>query len=1045
MNLSSLSVRRGVAFGMVYVVVVAFGLLSLARLQLDLFPEMNFPTVAVVTAFEGASPEDIETLVTDPLEGALAGVERVEEVASESRQGLSVVEVGFSWGTDMDAAETDVRRALDLVEGRLPDDADASVVFAMDPALEPVVELSLKGPYPQDELRRLADDEVAPRLERLAGVASATVSGGLEREVQVRLDPERIEAFGLNPTAITQAVYAENRQEPGGTVGQGQLEFDIHTRGQYASVHELGEVLVGTAVTAAGARPVRLRDVATIADTFAEADRVIEVDGAPAITIAVRKQSGENTVQTVREVEAALADIEAAAGSGVKLEVLTSQADYILDSIGNLASTAAIAIVIAFVVLWLFLRDPRAAAVVSAAIPLSLVATFALMDAADMTLNILSTAGLALAVGMLVDNAVVVLESIVRHRQQGLGAWDAAIAGARSVGTAVTASTLTTLAVFVPVLFVPGFAGMLFEDMAITICFALAVSLFVALSFVPLAASRWLGGQASVDAGARAQAGPMGRLRDGYGLALAWVLDRRWIVVVALVAALAVTAVLATRIPTQFIDNGDRSELEVTVSAPVGTNLDETYARTREVLDQVELLVDPAVQTHTVLEAGAGAGFAALFTEGDHEGAITLTLVPIGEREESQGDLERQVREALSRVPGVDVRVGPRFNPMGGEGDLAVEIRGHDLAQARSLGEQLSEDLLALPQVSEVSYSLESQSPQVRVTFDRARLAHLGLSSAQVGQAISTAFQGRSAGLYTHDGDDANVLVRYDEAHRDDIDELRRLPLVTPSGQTVRLDSVADVSESLAPSSISRQDQTRTTTLTVYLAEEYLAADGRVMSKDVGGSIRAVEEVLAAAAWPAGFDHAIAGSADDFTESFAMLGLALLAAIALVYMVMAGQFESFRLPLVILFTVPLALMGVVWMLALTGTALDVSSLIGVIMLVGIVVNNGIVMVDAASQLQARGRTRLQAIVEASRLRLRPVLLTSLTTILCMVPLALELGAGAEQWSGMARAVIGGMSVATGLTLFVVPTMFTVFARKDEPATPAADEPAAEAA
>jgi hydrophobic/amphiphilic exporter-1 (mainly G- bacteria), HAE1 family len=1045
MNLSSLSVRRGVAFGMVYLVVVAFGLLSLARLQLDLFPEMNFPTVVVVTGFEGASPEDIETLITDPLEGSLAGVERVEEVSSESRQGLSVVEVGFSWGTDMDAAETDVRRALDLVDGRLPDDADAPVVFTMDPALEPVIELSLKGPYPQDELRRLADDEVAPRLERLPGVASALVAGGLEREIQVQLDPERIEAFGLDPMTVTQAVYAENRQEPGGTVEQGQLDFTIHTRGQYASVPELGEVLVGVVPTATGTRPVQLRDVATVADTFADADQVIEVDGTPAITLSVRKQSGENTVQTVREVEGALADIEAAAGAGVQLEVLTSQADYIVDSIGNLASTALIAIVIAFVVLWLFLRDPRAAAVVSAAIPLSLVATFALMDTADMTLNILSTAGLALAVGMLVDNAVVVLESIVRYRQQGMNAWDAAIAGARSVGTAVTASTLTTLAVFIPVLFVPGFAGMLFQDMAITICFALAVSLVVAMSFVPLAASRLLGGQASVDAGAAADQGLMGRIRDGYSGALAWVLGRRWIVVGALVLALAVTAVLATRIPTEFIANGDRSELEVTVSAPMGTTLDETHTRTREVLAQVEQIVDADEQTHTVLEAGGGSGFAALFSAGDHESAITLTLVPIGERDRSQGEIERQVREALSKVPGVDVRVGPRFNPMGGEGDLAVEIRGHDLATARELGDALRDDLLALPQVSEVAFSLEEQAPQVQVEFDRARLAHLGLSSASVGQAISTAFQGRSAGLYTDGGDQADIRVRYDEEHRTDLDELRRLPLVTPSGETVRLDSVAEVSETLAPSAISRLDQARTTTMTVYLADEYLAADGRVMAKDVGGSIGAVDEVLAAAAWPEGFDYVIAGSADDFTESFAMLGLALLAAIVLVYMVMAGQFESFRLPLVILFTVPLALMGVVWMLALTGSALDVSSLIGVIMLVGIVVNNGIVMVDAANQLQLKGRTRLQAIVEASRLRLRPVLLTSLTTILCMVPLALEIGAGAEQWSGMARAVIGGMSVATVLTLFVVPTVFTAFARKDEPAAGTAGEPVAEAA
>ncbi len=1045
MNLSSLSVRRGVAFGMVYLVVVGFGLLSLSRLEMDLFPEMNLPTVMVVTGYEGASPADIETLLSDPIEGQMAGVEGVEEVESRSRQGLSVVEVSFGWGEDMDQAETEVRRALDQVEGLLPDDADTSTVFAMDPAMEPVMTLALAGPYPLDELRSLAEGEVAPRIERLDGVAAATVSGGLEREIQVRLDPERIDAFGLDPTAIVAQVHAENRQEPGGTVEQGDLEFDIHTRGQLATVDDLGEVLVGVVPTATGTRPVRLADVADIVDTFAEDTRIIEVDGAPAVVLTVRKQSGENTVETVRAVEEAMPDIERRLGAGVQLEVLTSQADYIADSIGNLATTAVVAVVIAFVVLLVFLKDPRAAAVVSAAIPISLVATFALMDRADMTLNILSTAGLALAVGLLVDNAVVVLESIVRLRQQGMSAWDAAVEGARSVGTAVTASTLTTLAVFVPVLFVPGFAGMLFQDMVVTICFALAVSLLVALSFVPLAASRLLGGRASAEAGARSEGGLFGRFRDRYSGALEWVLARRWVVALGLLAAFGLTFGLSTQLRTEFIVSGDQSELEVTVEAPIGTTADETAALTREVLDQVRTLVPADEQTHTLMQAGAGSGFTALFAEGDHEGELTVTLVPIGERDRGLVEIERSLREALSAVPGVDVRVGPRFNPMGGEGDLTVEVRGHDLEVSRQLGQDLRDQLVAMPEVSEVAYSLDDQAPQVEVVFDRAKLAHVGLTASRVGQSISTAFQGRSAGLFTEDGDDTDIRVQYDAAYRDDLDELRRLPLTTSAGEVVRLDSVADIRESLAPSTITRLDQTRTTSLTVYLAEQYTTADGREHHKDLGGAISAVEATLAGADWPDGFDYAVAGSAEDFTESFAMLGLALLASIALVYMVMAGQFESFRQPLIILFTVPLALMGVVWMLVATGTALDVSALIGVIMLVGIVVNNGIVMVDAANQLRDQGRRRLQAIVEACRMRLRPVLLTSLTTILCMVPMAMELGAGAEQWSGMARAVIGGMGVATALTLFVVPTIYTVFARKDEPRGESVHEARPEAA
>ena len=1032
MNLSSLSVRRGVAFGMVFAVVVGFGLLSLSRLKLDLFPDISFPTVVVITSYSGASPEDMETLVTDPIEEMVAGVERVEGVSSESRQGLSVVQVEFDWEADMEQAETDVRRALDSVERILPDDADAPVVFTMNPTLKPVMTLALSGPYPLDELRRIADDQVAPRIERLDGVASATVAGGLEREIQVRLDPERVEAHGLNPTAIAGAVYSENSQQPGGIVEQGAWEFNVLTRGQYRDVDELGQVLVGTVQTASGPQPVRLFEVADVVDGFAETRQVTEVDGQPAVTLSVRKQSGENTAQTVKAVEAELAAIEGSVSEGVSLAMLTSQGDYIESSIGNLGTTAVVAIVIAFVVLLVFLRDPRAAAVVSAAIPLSLLATFALMDRADMTLNIFSTAGLALAVGMLVDNAVVVLENIVRLRRQGLSARDAAVQGATSVSSAVVASTLTTLAVFVPVLFVPGIAGILFHDMAITICFALAVSLLVALSFVPLASSRWLGSRAVVTPAAAPETGWFARFRAGYGRLLQAALAHRWVVGLVLVAALAATVGAAQLLHTEFVAGGDESLLEVSVEAPVGSTVPQTYERTQEVLDQVQALVPADETTHTLLTAGADDGFAALFSGGAHEGALSVSLVGMGDRDRSQQAIEGDVRDALQAVPGVELRVGPRFNPMGGEGDLQVEITGHDLDQARELGGGVREQLLALPEVSEVSFSLDDQAPQLQVEFDRAKLATLGLTASQAGAAVSTAFQGTAAGRYTEGGEDADIRVRYAPEYRLDLDEVHRLPIPTPTGATVRLDTVATVSEGLAPATITRQDQARTTTLTVYLADTYLAADGSEASKDLGGAITAIEGVLAGVDWPEGFDHEVGGAADDFIESFTALGLAILVAIALVYMVMAGQFESFRQPFIILFTIPLALMGVVWMLVLTGTALDVSALIGVIMLVGIVVNNGIVMVDAANRLRSDGLDRLTAIVRASLLRLRPVLMTSLTTILCMVPLALEIGAGAEQWSGMARAVVGGMIAATGLTLFVVPTIYTLFADKDAP-------------
>ncbi len=1028
MNLSSLAVKRGVTFSMVFLMVLGFGLFGLSRLQLDLFPDLTFPTVVVITSYTGASPEDMETLVTDPIEGAVSAVKRVEEVRSESKQGVSVVEVKFDWDVDMEQAETDVRRQLELVEGALPDDADDPLVFAFDPSMQPVMTLAVNGPYPLDELRTLTEDEIKPRVERLDGVATASVSGGLEREIHVLLDPTTIEAYGLDLNQVVSTIYTENAQEPGGVIRTGARDFSILTQGKYSSVEEIGEVLVGMAVTAGGAEPIRLAQVATIEDSFVESERIFEVDGQSAVALNIRKQSGENTVQTAEAVLAAMPAIESAAGEGIELKVLDNQADYIEDSLGNLASTAVIGVIIAFVVLFLFLRNARAAAIVSAAIPMSIIATFAVMDQASMTLNIMSTAGLALAVGMLVDNAVVVLENIFRLREQGMGRREAAIEGARTVSRAVIASTLTTVAVFVPVLFVPGFAGVLFHDMAITITFALAVSLAVALTFIPLAASRTLGGkEAGSGSGAPSSGGLFNRIRDGYGRALDYTLEHRWVVAAGLAAALLITAGLATRLPTDFMARGDQSEAYITLSAPVGSSLEETYDHVEEAVQIIEQVVPADEYEHITVDVGTGGGIEAMFSGGIHEATVQLALVPMGDRDRSQSEIEAAIREALMVVPGLEVSVGDPMGPSGSVGDLEIQIQGHDLEHSREIGEALRVQLEAMPSMGEVTYSMDEHKPQLRVTFDRPKMTELGLSTGQVGKAISTAFKGRVAGRYSEDGDEVDILVRYDTEFRDDLDALQRMPIVTSSGDVIRLDTIADVALELGPTAIERRDQGRMTTLVCVLADSYVDADGAVQGKNLGGAIGDVEAMLEGYDWPAGFTYDVGGAADDFSESFIYLGIALLVSVLLVYMVMASQFESLRQPFIILFTVPLAIIGVVALFALTSTTLDVASLIGVIMLVGIVVNNGIVMVDAANQLREQGLGRFEAIARASRQRLRPVLLTSLTTIFSMVPMALEIGAGSEQWSGMARAVIGGLLASTALTLFVVPTIYTLFA------------------
>lgn len=1030
MNVSETAVRRGVTFTMAFLMIVGFGLYSLSRLQLDLYPDVSLPTVVVITNYTGASPEDIETLVTRPIEGAVASAKDAEEIRSTSKQGVSVVEVKFDWGKDMDIAETDVRRKLELIERMLPEDADDSIVFAFDPSLQPIVMMMVTGPYPLDELRRIAENDLEPKLARLPGIASAEVAGGLEREIHVELAPTKLAAFGLDVNRVVGAVYRENTQVPGGSMEQGRLDFTIQTQGKYQTVEEIGEVVVGMKNTDRGPVPIRLKEVAKVKDDFYESTRILEVDDQPAVWMLVRKQSGANTVRAAEAVMDALPQLERSAAADLDFKIIFNQADFINQSLGNLSTTGLFGIGITFVVLLLFLRNVRSALIVATAIPISVVATFGVMDQADMTLNTLSMAGLALSIGMLVDNAIVVLENIFRLREQGLDAWEASIRGARTVGTAVTASTLTTVSVFVPVLFVPGIAGVLFQDMSITICFSLAVSLTVALTFIPLSASRLFGSARSAEKLAeQSKEGSFRGLGHAYAKWLSWVLRRRWVVAVALVAALAGTATLAVALPTEFVSKDDQSIVFVTVETPIGNNLQHTYKVMKEVEERVKAVIPEHERRLVALDVGVGKGFVSMFSKGVHAGIIRVPLVSVDEREHSQAELEDMVRRELKKIPGIKTTVAMPFDVMGAEGDILVELRGHDLGTSRKVGLELADKLRAFPEMAEVNFSMEDQKPEVRVRFERTKMAALGLSTAEVSNAISTYFMGQLAGRYAEGGDEYDIVVRYAKEHRLDVDELRKMPVATPSGTAVPLANIANIEIGLGPVDISRSDQERITKLTLYLHDEYKDASGSTKSKDLGGAISRVDDLLQSYPWPAGFTYTIGGTAEDFLTSFRYLGLALLVSIFLVYMVMASQFESFRQPFIIIFTVPLAAIGVILMFTLTRSVMNISALVGVIMLVGIVVNNGIVMIDAANQLREKGEARLEAICQAAQMRMRPILMTSTTTILAMVPLALEIGEGSAGWAGMAKAVIGGLVASTFLTLFVVPTMYTLFAQK----------------
>ena len=1033
MNISALSVRRGVTFLMLYLILTGFGFYSLLRLQLDLFPDISFPMVMVLTNYTGASPEDIETVISKPIERSVASVKGVTEINSTSQQGVSAVQVSFDWGEDMDQAETNVRRSVDMIKGLLPDDADAPMIFAFDPSMQPIVIMTVTGPYPLDQLRDIASNDIAPRIERIAGIASAQVSGGLAREIHIVLDPARVQAMGLDVNQVVGSVFRENMQVPGGSIQQGTLDFTIQTIGKYQNVKEIGEVVVGMRQDLSGrfpkSVPIQLKEVAKVEDSYVESQRILTSDGNPSVWMMIRKQSGSNTVRGAEAIMAELDKIKTEGRADVSFGIIFNQANIVNKSLGNLSSTAIMGVGITFLVLLLFLLSIRASLVVSSAIPLSVIATFVVMDMFGITLNILSMAGLALAIGMLVDNAIVVLENIYRLLELGKKSWAASIEGAATVGTAVTASTLTTVSVFVPVLFVPGIAGQLFRDMAITICFSLLVSLLVARTFIPLASSRILGSKKFVRALRKRNEnpkGPINALKNFYGRTLDFSLDHRWIVIVATTAALIATAIATPLLPTDFMTQDDQSMVFLQVENSVGTNLEASY----QVMEQVRHVIEKTVPERKMIamDQGIGEGFTAIFSKGVHAAFFRIPLVGVSERQRSQAEIEQALTAALKQqVPGVKFSTQMPFNPMGGT-DIEVQIVGYDLKTSRQIGMDLQRRIEPWPEVSSAEFSMEEQKPEIRVHFKRDKMAKIGLSSAQIGNAISTYFQGKLAGRYSEGGDEYNIKVRYGKAHRQDLDELKRMPVVSPTGAVIPLANVAELEQTLGPVGITRLDQDRVTRLNISLRSDY-KLDGKKHRKDLGTSVARVEKILQNYKWPKGFSYHIGGAAEDFKTSFKYLGIALMIAILLVYMVMASQFESLRQPFIILFTIPLAGIGVVWMFVLTQTTMNISALVGVIMLIGIVVNNGIVMVDAANQLREAGKDRLTAIAEAARMRMRPVLMTSMTTILAMVPLALGIGEGAETWIGLARAVIGGLVASTLLTLYIVPTAYTFFAAK----------------
>ena len=1023
MRLSRAAVHRPVFTVMVMLVVIILGGVSLMRLPVDLMPDITYPRVSISTDYEGAGPEEIETLISRPIEEAMSAVPGVEEVTSTSVEGSSRVRVSFAWGTDLDAASNDIRDRLDRVVGRLPDEASRPRLMKFDLSAFPILMLGAQSDLDPIELRRIIDDEVKYRIERVPGVASMDVWGGLYREIHVNLDRDKLKAVGLSLNQIIAKLEAGNVDVPAGQIERGNFNVTIRTPGEYGDL----EQVKSTVIAMQEGVPIRIADVAEVKDSWQRVTREVRVNGKPGVRVAVNKQSGKNTVEVVNGVLAELEQVNKDIPQ-IHITPIMNSADYIQRSISNVGSTALWGGLLAVLVLLFFLRNLRSTAVIATAIPISIIATFALMYFADFTLNIMTLGGIALGIGMLVDNSIVVLENIYRLREGGMGAEAAAVQGTEEVTDAIISSTLTTVAVFLPMVFVRGISGVMFKQLAFVVGFALFCSLGVALTLVPMLSARVLG-QVLMKRGehetlghrlVRLTAGIFEGMEAGYKSVLHWVLDHRLMMATGAACALGGSLLLIPWVGEEFMPKTDEGEVRVDGEMAVGTRLEVVDAKFK----RVEGIVGANVpEAKNVVASVGGGGFGG--ASGSHTAQEQVSLVPQAQRKRSSEEIAAELRKKLSGIPGLTIRTragtGLATRLMGGGGteQLQVEVRGYDLDTADALAARVQDVVEKVDGVTDTRVSRQSGTPEELIEVDRQKAADMKLTVSEVANTLQTVLSGTTAGYYRVGGNEYPIVVKVRESERLSLDEVLDLTVTNSLGEQVVLRNVIATLPRKGPVSIERKDQER-----IVKVSANVSAD-----RDLGSIINDTNEQLKGVPVPRGFSVTYGGDYEEQQKAFKELLLSIVLALVLVYMVMACQYESLRDPFVVMFSVPFAAIGVVLVLFLTGTTFNVQSYIGCIMLGGIVVNNAILLVDHTNLLRRRDGMELRAAIEeAGRRRLRPILMTAATTSLGLLPLALGLGEGGEAQAPLARAVIGGLMSSTIITLVLVPVVYSIFER-----------------
>jgi CzcA family heavy metal efflux pump len=1034
MILARFALRNPITILMAVLGAIILGMISFSKLPVDMFPEITYPSITVGTFYPGANPQDMERTVTYPVEKAVSTVNGVKYVSSISRQGASLVTIYFNWGTNLDSAQSDVLQAVNLIHGDLPKDVQYPIIRKFDVSQISVIFIALMGGgLTEGQLYDLAYNVVEPEIEHVPNVASARVGGGKVRQIQVHFDRERLQAFNLSPEALILAVQQANLILPSGDIKAGPYDYRLFTETQFSVVKPIENIIVSNQKK----QPVYIRDVARVKDDFEEQTNLIRVNGQPAVSLGVQKTSGTNTIQVVDDVRKVLPKIQKLLPPGVVMLELFDQSVYIRNSITNLQHEALIGAGLAVMVILIFLRNLRSTMIVSLSIPISIVCAFILLYFNNLSLNVFTLGGLALGVGRLVDDAIVVLENIYRHRAAGESPSEAAIRGSGEVGLAVLASTVTTIVVFLPVAFITGIAKLLFTPLALTVAFSLIASYFVSLTVIPVLSRKYLHPEADEVLPA-SPTGPQrlkwrlkvmfDRIDAGYQSILGWALHHRKTVVLSVVVVLLGSLPLYFLIGTEFFPTMDESQFRFWVQLPVGTRLEGSARVAAEIEEVIRETIGPETRAIQVNFGQPSGSVSAIWSQntGPHMGWIRCRLVDPTERKLSSDQLMEVLRpKLLEKFPGVKIfftsgGIVRMLISFGYENPIDVEILGYELKIAEKMAEEVAAIVRSTPGAKDVRVSREQDYPQQNIVVDRERAALLGLSVGQVARAVQTFINGYDASIFSdpHTGNQYDISVRAQESDRSSLSDLSQIFAFNDQGRPIPLDNIATISRGAGPIQIERKYQQRIIHVTA-----------NTFGRDLGSVGKDIQSKLDQLQLPPNFKINLSGAVESQQESFIALLGAFILAVVLVYMVLASQFKSLLDPFIIMFSVPLGLIGVLWALFLTETNLSVTSFMGIIMMAGIVVSNGILLVDYTNRLRSRGMPLEEAVVLAGRTRLRPILMTTLCTILGLIPMAVGLGEGSESNAPMAIAVIGGLSVSTLLTLVFIPTLYTIFEQR----------------